>query len=261
MSGGAFERSADGGQTWQREIDSLSLTEAEVTYYKRSRDPLETDNWRQPQDLFIDRVTGNVVVALGQAGVMVRTPDGQWRHVSVGPYSYEALDSAKIGSLLSGESALTLAVPLMILGTSFSLAMGRRWWHFILGLSTWLTWSLLILLSPAIDSVLYDSASNTFVSLLYLPMAIALPWGINSMFRLSLIAWHALLIVGLCATAGAVLFYLPYLLWAWAKIPNYDTARAYALLLVVAVSVLSSYLLQRWLDHIDLDKRHGDPIA
>ena len=102
MSGGAFERSADGGQTWQREIDSLSLTEAEVTYYKRSRDPLETDNWRQPQDLFIDRVTGNVVVALGQAGVMVRTPDGQWRHVSVGSYSYEALDSAKIGSLLSG---------------------------------------------------------------------------------------------------------------------------------------------------------------
>lgn len=80
---GTVDRSEDGGQTWRRELDSLALSEAEATYHE-GRWPLATGVKREPQDAVVDKSTGNVIVALGQAGVMVRRQDAQWRHVRVG---------------------------------------------------------------------------------------------------------------------------------------------------------------------------------
>ena len=100
----AVERSEDGGQTWMRDLDA-ALGEAEAAYYNKTRSPLATQTYPEPQDAVIDEGTDNLVVALGQAGVAVRSTDGRWQHVSVGPYAYVPLDVGKIAALLKATAA------------------------------------------------------------------------------------------------------------------------------------------------------------
>ena len=192
---------------------------------------------------------------------MVRRQDARWRHVRVGPYTYEPFDSAKVAALLSGEFLLALAVPFLTAGTVFLIVSGWRVQHIGFSIPAWLLWLLLLFLSPATNDFFFGAHGSILARTLYLPVLIALGWGVSNFIWLDPLPRRALALVGLCAIVGAFLFYAPYALWAWATVPSYTTARLYALLLVIAVIVLSSYLLQRWLDHIDLDKRNGEPIA
>jgi hypothetical protein len=256
LHGGVVERSIDKGQTWQREIDSLSLTEPEAAYCARSDQAYYAmASQNEPQDISIDPVTGNVIVARGQVGVVVRTPDGQWRNVSVGPYVYEPLNSAKVATLLSGELVLAVALPFLISGIVFLLVSGWRWRHVLIGLPAWLLWLLFVFLSPARSSLFFSARDSSPASFYYLPMFLALLWSISSVRWLYLFPRRALPLVGSCAIVSAFLFYAPYALWAWAKVPSYDTALVYALLLVVATIVITAYFLQRELDRIDLAQR------
>ena len=252
---GTVDRSEDGGQTWRREINSLALSEAEAIHYG-DRSPMATGVKREPQDAVVDKSTGNVIVALGQAGAMVRTQDAQWRHVQVGPYVYEPLDGAKVAALLSGEFLLALAVPFLVAGAVFLLVSGWRWQHIGFGIPAWLLWLLLLFFSPVKNSHFFSAHDSLLVWILCLSVLIALVWGVSNFIWLDPLPRRAAALVGSCAVVSAFLFYAPYALWTWAKIPSYDTARSYALIAVVAVIAFTSYSLRRLLDQANLSKQN-----
>jgi hypothetical protein len=246
----AVERSEDGGQTWVRELDAV-LGEAEAAYYNKTRSPLATQTYPEPQDAVIDERTGNLIVALGQAGVAVRTADGQWQHISLGPYSYVPLDAGKVAALLTGELLLALVVIFLIIETSFLIATGLRWWAVILGILLWLLWLFLLYLAPASDAFFFPlsgSDASLLDELFYLFIVSALLLSSHALYRLSRVAWRAVFIVSLGGLLGGLLFYAMYWLWAWVKIPTYGRASLYALLLVFATIIATAYFINREID-------------
>ena len=75
----------------------------------------------EPYSIVYERFSGNVIVALGLQGVVVGTPDGQWRHVAVGPYEPTDLSfGSKTLLLFSNFSfiALIALMPLPVVGCS-----------------------------------------------------------------------------------------------------------------------------------------------
>lgn len=259
LAGGGVERSADGGQTWQHELDA-ALGEAEAAYYGKLRGPMETQSQAKPQDAIIDEQTGNVVVALGLAGVAVRTEDGHWQHINVGPYVYYPLDSGKIFLLLNGELLLALAVVFLIIETSFLIATGLRWWVVLLGLPLWLIWVFLLYLAPASNTFFFSlSESNSITSELPLLLTLfALLLSSHALYQLSRVTWRAVFIVGIGGLMGGVLFYGMYWLWAWVKIPTYGTASLYALLLVLVTIVATAYFINREIDRVTLTQAQSE---
>lgn len=80
----AIERSADGGTTWTREVD---LTGESWQGKLSPGTPIKLIEQPGPADAMVHRPTGNIIVAMGHLGVMVRTPDGKWQWVRVGDYA------------------------------------------------------------------------------------------------------------------------------------------------------------------------------
>ena len=83
-----IERSEDGGQSWKTEV-RLVGDEARLAYIRVSGRNYYVEPIG-PLDAVTHRPTGNVV-AMGQEGVLVRTPDGVWHWVAVGQYSVPTL--------------------------------------------------------------------------------------------------------------------------------------------------------------------------
>jgi hypothetical protein len=113
--------SEDSGKTWKRVVD-LAGREARDAYYVHSR----PNSWSisGPSDALIHDSTGNLVVAMGQDGVLVRTSDAQWRWVSVGPYRHEELNRIdQIWTLIYGEFWLSVLFALLLVSM---LVLGWR---------------------------------------------------------------------------------------------------------------------------------------
>jgi WD40 repeat protein len=79
MPNTSIERSEDGGETWKREVDLTDegLKPKTPTKYAKNYGPL---------DAMVHFPTGNVVVAMGLLGILLRTPDAQWQWIRVGNY-------------------------------------------------------------------------------------------------------------------------------------------------------------------------------
>jgi hypothetical protein len=109
---GLIERSDDGGQTWQREYAVAPMSEAQSAYAEQGK--IAAVVKKGPLNGIIDAATGNLILALGYEGVLVRTPAGEWRRVEVGPYhAIDLQQPDKVVSLLAGE--ILLAVVLIAL--------------------------------------------------------------------------------------------------------------------------------------------------
>ena len=76
-------------------------------------------------DIAYEPLSGNIIVAMGLQGVLVGTPDGEWRRVRVGPY--EPTDFSFIGRILPLQdwrfalAALAVAVSFAGLAQAFGL--------------------------------------------------------------------------------------------------------------------------------------------
>jgi len=112
----SIERSEDGGATWHREID-LSGTEARAVYYMR-RNRAAFEYRAGPLDAVFHSKTGNLVVAMGYEGVLVRVPSGSWEWVTVGPYyRTDMRDLAITLPLIRDELLLALLFGLLTAST------------------------------------------------------------------------------------------------------------------------------------------------
>ncbi len=93
LPGQSIDVSDDNGQTWTQEFDLSSLShDSRRIYFERGfYEKTSADSVRYragPFDAAIDEQTGNLVVAMGHDGVLVRTNDAHWQWVRVGDYYY-----------------------------------------------------------------------------------------------------------------------------------------------------------------------------
>ncbi len=123
----SIERSEDGGATWHMEVD-LSGTEARnAYYYSIRRDGFDFRSG--PLDALIDPGTGNLIVAMGYEGVLVRTPEGRWTWVTVGKYSRADMRDLTITlPLISEELVLALLFGVMTVSSLPVLIQPKNFW-------------------------------------------------------------------------------------------------------------------------------------
>jgi hypothetical protein len=229
--GSGIERSEDAGATWHREV-SLSGQEAKYAYYERANTPIQW-YWRAPSDALVDSSTGNLVVAMGIEGALIRTPDGTWDWIPVGPYHHvEVRRVDQLWLLLWGELWLAASVFVAALSRVSAPLEVRRRRHTLAEAACWILLGLSVLSGPAVNGFSY--LQFPVVGLLILSSTLAAAVGLTASWRVYHRARRATSIVAIIALGTACLFLLPYLLWSQGAIPHYNTAAVFAALLVGA---------------------------
>lgn len=237
-----IERSEDGGQSWQREM-ALDRAEARNAYYRRYRSYSAQPG---PLDALFHHPTGQLVVAMGQDGVLVRMTSGEWRWVRVGDYYREDLNEMDlITSLLQGELVLAVFLIPLTAGTIFFPSGQRKWWWYIPPVIAWILWAIPVIFSPALGMTGYGAVY--YFPPAFLSIAVAFPWAIYQSVLVYLRWPRGLILVGMIAIGGALLFMLPYLLWIWGAIPLYIFSLGLALFIVVVTQVAGAWYLKRFL--------------
>lgn len=195
-----------------------------------------------PFDGLVDGSTGNMVLAMGHDGVLVKPKDGNWRWVAVGQYHYvERVDPGGILTLLQPELLTALFLFTLIPPTVGLTAETRRWYGTLTLGILWTCWTTLTVFKGFFLDLLV-------INLLGIPIAVAVlilnGWvmEVHLFRRLKPFRFAVLLVLALNV---ALLFLLPYMLWSRRTLPNHSTASTFALLLSVA-GVYSAGRYFRW---------------
>lgn len=222
-----IEVSEDGGQTW-RETYRIRVS-GELEAAKLNRQGTLAERRDMPLAGLVDPITGNAVFAMGYLGALVRPPGGDWRMVAVGDFRQGGAGSAQVVlGLIIGEALLALGLGLLTLITVGGHFKGGGFWG-VLRVLGWVSWGACVLVFPPALAGGYGAALS-YLAMLAAGLII-LPCVARAMFGLYAAGWQG--IGRLLAVAGtvALLFLLPYLLWAVAAIPHYWLAAGFALLL------------------------------
>ena len=112
--------SQDGGATWTRQAVNTDVSQAEQAYIQLSSTGNPT---LRPGILgaVIDPGTGNLVMALGHQGVLVREPSGTYVWADVGRYQHLSLARAGFSGFF------TLLFPALLLSLLIALLAMRTW--------------------------------------------------------------------------------------------------------------------------------------
>jgi hypothetical protein len=206
----SLERSLDGGLSWQAVALGGRVSEAEETYVRKTRSGNLTFE-TAPLDALLDPVSGNLLLAMGQEGVLVVRPDGSSQAVAVGKYVPESLQAAGLTgylTLLGGELCLAGLVGLTWLGTAALRERGRAWRMVII-----LSWLALlgngVALFPDIAASAYTGVVSILGLLLSAGFTLALLVGAAVTRRAGALRWLP------AALLVAALVGLPYGLWGW----------------------------------------------
>jgi hypothetical protein len=234
FSGERIDKSEDGGDTWSEHYDLKRYRDARSAFY-------EYKNGVQllagPFSGVIDPVSGNAVFAMGPDGVLVHKAGGEWAWVAVGEYGREgrSLPSSpqELFGFLYGEFHLSvlfglLSIASILLERPFTagkiVALSIPWFAFFL------SWSF----RPALNRWGYGGAfavylaySGYFLTLLHML--------IFSRNRLRL---HNLRFILPILILAAIIFYLPYILWALTGFPSYSVVSIISLVLGGAMIAL-----------------------
>lgn len=227
------EISQDGGQTWQAAPRPQTSTEAERSYLSKTKsgNPYVLPG---PLAAIEDPGTGNVIFGMGHDGVLVYTRSGDWITAGVGEYrrpdNFPTPESLAV--LLGGEMLLAVGAGLIIFCTLalIWLRATPRIIVLVFGAIAWL--GVILVLPPALNSSYNAIASGMglLASGLFL-----VPLAIENIFQLARRAASRLPGLFGLALAGIILFFLPFLLWAFNALPGYTLTFIFALILVAAV--------------------------
>jgi hypothetical protein len=226
------ERSTDRRQ-WIEEISVPEYTAQEVAYYR----PVKDDSGYSygPFDALYDEKSGNLLVAMGQSGLLLREPLGAWHEVSVGTYgppNFADLDVVIsvlwIELMLAiGMVAIIIAIPSLFADQSFPLS------KLTVLLIVAALWAVMMVNRP------YTFAAKGFigcisVGICFWPALLARP------FMSSRIVYYSRRLVVLIILTP-LLILLPYVFWLQGMIPQYTTAMIIALLIAAACAVYCVY--------------------
>lgn len=167
------EISSDSGTTWTTETVDTHLSEAEWDYIRmtRSWNPLLDEGILNG---VIDPGSGNLVLAMGQQGILVRSPEGLYTWADAGVYRHHTL--ARAGA--SGFFTL-LIMPLLAVLLAGLLAM-RTWalkkdstpWQVVLTVLCWLITLLAWILS--FPALIYNQSLMNQINIIFFPLAFLL---------------------------------------------------------------------------------------
>ncbi len=229
--GGTLERSSDGGQTWQVVYQFVPLAEVDREYYRIRNQAANSFIGAAPLDALKDPQTGNVLFAMGHEGVLVNTPEGEWRWISVGPYSYaRGLIFERLYTLL----VFHLLVGLLLVGLSFtslSLPLGSSWWKWLLLILAGLSWLALAFSLPASFQTGYAMSG-----LVMIPCAVLTGLALVLVLAEALRRYRRLILkMALWSLACGLAYILGPLFWALGVLPKFGTAALIGLALAAAL--------------------------
>lgn len=261
QSRGPIERSTDDGATWVIDY-SLPEMQQEVrrhhNQFSARSDPFRGNGFTRtfvpgPVSGLFDETTGNLVLAMGWDGVLVRTSDAVWHQIAVDEeYRIANLSGfGKLGESLFFELWLAGALGFLILTTSVAYlrkhsVMQIRIIWLTLG---WVAWLILtvVLLPPSQSGEFRDFSNSgwfylaipSFFSLILIaiPQIIMALWDLIRNFRP-----YILHIIAMGALASGS-FLLPFVLWSQGTIPPYLTAWFFALLLALCAVIAAGFAL------------------
>ena len=235
-----IDRSEDKGATWHNIYTFQPLSEPDEAYVKMTY-PSNIEFGNPPYAAIFDSATGNMVVAMGLEGVLVRKADGTWTWAAVGPYRHDSLSQdgvAGLQTLLFYQMSLAVLVGLGWLFTRGARLMPGR----APGVWTILGWVGLAVLSllvvPDIATANYLSV-GTWIGLGFMSIAtvIALLVALINLkgrfFRMLPVGLlQAILLTAAC--------FAPYVLWATHVLPAYSYALLGSTGLVLILFILFS---------------------
>jgi len=235
--GEGIDRSSDGGHHWILELDT-GLNDAQLTYLQDIKGSYVIQPG--PLNAIFDEHTGNLIVAMGQEGVAVRSSNGEWRWVEVAGMSHESLKSVEsISNLLMIEILLALDLGF----ASFLLLKLYRgemeWTEDLFATLAMIAWVISIFFYSAYRE------NNGQIFLFCMP-PILLIGGItiyifSRHYPYELPAWNVILRL----LAAPILFILPFILWTQGLLPSYSVARWVGLILAGAMVIVGIVSLRR----------------
>ncbi len=229
--GQSVERSADGGKTWITEYTSSATSEQEEAYVKMTL--AGNLSFRQgPYAALVDPATGNLVLAMGLDGILVRSIDGKYTWAAVGPYQHDSLKQAGVMGIAALLQNLIWVALLVALGWLFTRAvrqLGRGKVWVILG---WIGLGVTsFVAAPQVASDSYMGIAS-IIALFFMSAATVIALLVASVrlqgefFPVLRRALPQMVILGLACL-------LPYVLWGAGVLPSYVVAMAASIGLVV----------------------------
>jgi len=133
------EVSMDNGKSWSEETLQGSISEPEGQYIRltSSSGPIFEPG---PFQVALEPKTGNLVLAMGHEGVLVREPSGRYTWVDVGKYQHHTLAKAGFNgfmTLLIQPFLLSLLIAFLAMRT-WALRRDSTVWQIVLTILAWL---------------------------------------------------------------------------------------------------------------------------
>jgi hypothetical protein len=228
LPGETIQRSIDGGQSWQMDLQLAAEPEAMQAYY-RLRNNGNAEVYAGPFDAAFDPISGSLILAMGHSGVLVRQADGMYRYAPVGIHVHEEPSIRQVFMILMPGEAL-MAVIIGGLAVLLLWLRKRRFsFRHVLGALAALGWLFIALLLPPALTYSYGQALVMLVlgaaGLLLLPLIVEVL--IRTAVQSRPLLFHYLLIL----LVSSILFLLPFLAWGINVIPNYRLAQVFAVFL------------------------------
>lgn len=234
LPGQVIERSQDGGQTWEAVYSFGQVSEAQQAYIAKT---LPTNRYYVPGPLhgIYDPASGNVVFAMGLEGVLVYTQAGEWQWVAVSDYhrlTDQPMRFSDYAALLWGESFLALFTWMLAFSTLALTWHIKRTLRIVKVVIGWLGWLLAVFAFPA--AIMNGAYAPGMVFFAYLVLGIyAAASLVDDLISLGRRTPGRLVPLAGASLISAVVFIIPYALWAFNVIADYAAARLAAVILVL----------------------------
>ena len=226
-TGKRFEVSEDQGQTWQ-EVPQLRMSSEAAMAFITSDQVGYLGYAPGPFQVVEDKLTGNFIFSMGLEGVVVMTPEGQWEAAAVGEYGLEEYSFGMMPVLLNGEILLAFEVFLLVFSTLYQIKL-RNYFKAVILLILWTAWGFIAAMQPAWNSGY--GLGPQYVGLAFVGVFGLVVMGICfSRLRDKYTGELATVLLKISAICGGV-FLLPYVLWGFNIIHQYETSMIIGLIL------------------------------
>lgn len=243
--GSTIERSTDGGKTWLLERD-LTLSNAQLDYYQNEMKARTISPG--PLEAALYPGSGDLIVAMGFEGILIRSAQGQWRWrafqmADTGENRLNFANPATLAVALSLEPLLGVLAGFLLIGTLNLMVsdVGRfARLRLLVAIVLWVGW----IAAQRLGTTLLGLSSESLI-LLGCLAALALTWGTLGALQIRAYFSQQPREVWLGAVACAVLYVVPFVLWTQSVIPLRSSAVVWACVLIVAINILTRVILLR----------------
>ncbi len=234
--GEEIQVSTDGGQSWQTGMRLAGIGEPEQYYILKTREgnPVYQPG---PLDAIADPVTGSMIFAMGQQGVLVHVGGGEWVWSFGGAYQrvQNFPDGTAFVVLRGPMIYMALALALLIYAT-LALGWTGGWLRAVVLVTGWLAWVTVGIIFPPPSSYGYGEVFTLFG--VTAAGVLAIPLVVEQTFKLTKLNARGapvnILKMAAVALGGGLLYFVPFLLWLYGALPSLNIATIAALVIAFA---------------------------